>query len=47
MNLLDFGDSDKKDRLDEKLLRLQQKYGMGIVKTAEVLRAERIAGKDL
>ena len=47
MSLHDSEDVDKKERLNKNLLTLQQKYGMGIVKTAEVLRAERIAGMDL
>jgi len=46
MSLFDAGDDEQKSKLDDALLKLQRKYGRGIVKTASVLGAEKRIGES-
>jgi len=47
MSLFDSGEDDNHDKLSDAMMKLQQKYGRGIVKTASELRAEkRVWGEE-
>ena len=47
MSLFDSGEYDNHDKLSDAMMKLQQKYGQGIVKTASELRAEkRVWGEE-
>jgi DNA polymerase-4/DNA polymerase IV (DinB-like DNA polymerase) len=41
LSLFDSGEDDNHDKLSDAMMKLQQKYGRGIVKTASELRAEK------
>jgi len=41
LSLFDTGEDDNHDKLSDAMMKLQQKYGRGIVKTASALRAEK------
>jgi len=47
MSLFDSGEDNQHDKLDDALMKLQVKYGRGIVKTASELRAvKRVWGEE-
>ena len=41
MSLFDTGVDDRKDKLNDAMMKLQLRYGKGIVKTVNELRAEK------
>jgi len=41
MSLFDTGKDDRQDKLNDAMMKLQLKYGKGIVKTVNELRAEK------
>ena len=41
LSLFDTGEDDNHDKLSDAMMKLQTKYGRGIVKTASELRAEK------
>jgi len=46
LSLFDAAEDLREDKLDDTLMKLQLKYGRGIVKTASVLQAEKRVGED-
>ena len=46
MSLFDAGENEQKSKLDDTLLKLQKKYGRGIIKPASVLGAEKRIGES-
>ena len=46
MSLFNTGKDEKQDKLNDAMLKLQMKYGKGIIKTVNELRAEKRVGDE-